>query len=202
MVQSHGRSSRSSGPCRRPSALGTRSLARAPAARHRQADTPRADAGEAIGDIDVLREQAGVLGPVASAPTVWRILDEVTGTRLKRLQAGRARTRRHVWALLGDGVPSSGVAGADPSRSSPKRSRRSRRLTARSADPLRRRGCFSSVAGLAERPGRVLGRRVEYSVGSRSTCLSATPSACYPTKRGVRRATPTAGCGTEMMWPS
>jgi hypothetical protein len=61
----------------------------------------------------VLREQAGVLGPVASAPTVWRILDEVTGTRLKRIQAGRARTRRQVWALLGDGVPSSRVAGTD-----------------------------------------------------------------------------------------
>jgi hypothetical protein len=59
-----------------------------------------ADGGEAIGDIDVLRQQAGVLGPVASAPTVWRTLDEVTGARLKRIQAGRARTRRHVWALL------------------------------------------------------------------------------------------------------
>jgi hypothetical protein len=32
-----------------------------------------ADGGEAIADIDVLRHQAGVLGKVASAPTVWRI---------------------------------------------------------------------------------------------------------------------------------
>jgi len=41
-----------------------------------------ADGGEAIADIDVMRHQAQVLGPVASAPTVWRALDEVTGARL------------------------------------------------------------------------------------------------------------------------
>jgi hypothetical protein len=54
-----------------------------------------------------------VLGPVASAPTVWRSLDEVSGARLKKIQDGRARTRHQVWALLGDGVPSSRVAGTD-----------------------------------------------------------------------------------------
>jgi len=37
-----------------------------------------ADGGEAIADIDVLRHQAVVLGSVASPPTVWRTLDEVT----------------------------------------------------------------------------------------------------------------------------
>lgn len=37
-----------------------------------------ADGGEAIADIDVLRHQEGVLDPVASPPTVWRTLDEVT----------------------------------------------------------------------------------------------------------------------------
>lgn len=37
-----------------------------------------ADGGEAIADIDVLRHQDQVLGPVASAPTVWRALDELT----------------------------------------------------------------------------------------------------------------------------
>jgi hypothetical protein len=31
-----------------------------------------ADGGEAIADIGVLRHQGGVLGPVASPPTVWR----------------------------------------------------------------------------------------------------------------------------------
>jgi Transposase DDE domain group 1 len=71
-----------------------------------------ADAGEAIGDSDVLRHQSGVLGPVASPATVW-VLDEVTPGRLRKIQTGRARTRRHVWALLGDGVPASRVAGTD-----------------------------------------------------------------------------------------
>ena len=37
-----------------------------------------ADGGESISDIGVLRHQSGALGPVASAPTVWRTLDEVT----------------------------------------------------------------------------------------------------------------------------
>lgn len=75
-----------------------------------------ADGGEAIADIDVLRHQSLVLGPVASAPTVWRALDEVSPARLRKIQTGRARVRRHVWAQLVDshgGVPASKVAGAD-----------------------------------------------------------------------------------------
>jgi hypothetical protein len=74
-----------------------------------------ADGGEAIADIDVLRHQVQVLGPVASPPTVWRALDEVTAARLRKIQAARARVRRHVWAQLadGDGVPTSKVAGTD-----------------------------------------------------------------------------------------
>ena len=34
--------------------------------------------GESIADIRVLRHQSTVLGPVASSPTVWRTLDEVS----------------------------------------------------------------------------------------------------------------------------
>ena len=68
-----------------------------------------ADGGEAIADIDVLRHQSGVLGPVASPPTVWRTLDEVTPGRLKKIAIARARTRRHVWAQLPDGVPAAEV---------------------------------------------------------------------------------------------
>ena len=59
-----------------------------------------ADGGEAIGDINVLRHQGQVLGPVASAPTVWRALDELTPAALKRIEVARARVRRHVWAQL------------------------------------------------------------------------------------------------------
>lgn len=71
-----------------------------------------ADGGEAIADIDVLRHQGDVLGPVASAPTVWRTLDETTGSRLRKIAAARARVRRRVWSRLGvhGGVPASKVA--------------------------------------------------------------------------------------------
>lgn len=72
-----------------------------------------ADGGEAIADIDVLRHQGGVLGPVASPPTVWRTLDEVTPGRGKKIQRARARARRHVWSRLPGGVPASRVAGTD-----------------------------------------------------------------------------------------
>jgi hypothetical protein len=71
-----------------------------------------ADGGEAIGDINVLRHQGQVLGPVASAPTVWRALDELTPAALKRIQVARARTRRHVWKQLPT-LPASQVTGTD-----------------------------------------------------------------------------------------
>jgi hypothetical protein len=71
-----------------------------------------ADGGEAIADIDVLRHQEQVLGPVASAPTVWRALAELTPARLRRVERARAQARRHVWAQLAR-VPSSRVAGTD-----------------------------------------------------------------------------------------
>lgn len=72
-----------------------------------------ADGGEAIADIDVLRHQGGVLGLVASPPTVWRTLDGVTPGRLKKIATARARVRRQVWAQLPGGVPASKVAGTD-----------------------------------------------------------------------------------------
>jgi hypothetical protein len=50
-----------------------------------------ADGGEAIADIDVLRHQGSVLGRVASAPTVWRALDEVTPGRLQEDPERRGR---------------------------------------------------------------------------------------------------------------
>jgi len=71
-----------------------------------------ADGGEAIADIDVLRHQSSVLGSVASPPTVWRALDELTQATLKRIEKARARTRRHVWAQL-DRLPASKVADID-----------------------------------------------------------------------------------------
>lgn len=72
-----------------------------------------ADGGEAIADIDVLRHQGIVLGPVASPPTVWRTLDEVTPARARKIGVARARVRRRLWSLIPGGVPASKVAGAD-----------------------------------------------------------------------------------------
>ena len=72
-----------------------------------------ADGGESISDIGVLRHQSEALGPVASAPTVWRTLDEVTAGKRKKIQVARARTRRHVWSHLPGGVPASACAGRD-----------------------------------------------------------------------------------------
>ena len=71
------------------------------------------DGGESISDIGVLRHQSDALGPVASAPTVWRTLNEVTAGKRKKIQVARARTRRHVWSHLPGGVPASKCAGRD-----------------------------------------------------------------------------------------
>jgi hypothetical protein len=68
--------------------------------------------GEAIADIDTLRHQDDLFGPVASPPTVWRALDELTGPALRRVEKARAKTRRHVWAQL-ETVPASKVADTD-----------------------------------------------------------------------------------------
>jgi beta-phosphoglucomutase-like phosphatase (HAD superfamily) len=57
----------------------------------------RAEGGEAIAYLDVLRHQTQVLGPVASAPTVGRTLDGCTEARL----AGPARRRARGDPRLG-----------------------------------------------------------------------------------------------------
>ncbi len=72
-----------------------------------------ADGGEAIADIAVLRHQSLLLGSVASAPTVWRTLAELSPARLAKIDKARAQVRRHVWSVLPDGVPASKVADAD-----------------------------------------------------------------------------------------
>lgn len=67
--------------------------------------------GEAISDIDTLRGQNGLAGPVASTATAWRTLEAVTGPVLARVAGARARVRAGVWA--GAQVPASPVAGRD-----------------------------------------------------------------------------------------
>lgn len=73
-----------------------------------------ADGGEAIADLAVLREQAGLFGPVASDPTAWRLLSKVDEPMLARLRAARAQAREVAWAqhaeVRGD-LPQISVAG-------------------------------------------------------------------------------------------
>jgi hypothetical protein len=74
--------------------------------------TMLAAGGEAIADIDTLRQQTGLLGVVASPATVWRTLDEATPAALRRVEKVGSKVRRHVWHQL-PGVPASKVAGMD-----------------------------------------------------------------------------------------
>lgn len=67
--------------------------------------------GEAIADIDTLRHQEQVLGAVASAPTVWRALDESTPAVPEADRDCPGNTRARVRSLIPGGVPASAVAG-------------------------------------------------------------------------------------------
>ncbi|WP_328468718.1 IS1380 family transposase [Actinoplanes sp. NBC_00393] len=73
-----------------------------------------ADGGEAIADLAVLRDQAGLFGPVASDPTAWRLLSKVDEAMLAQLRAARAQAREVAWAqhaeVRGD-LPQVTVAG-------------------------------------------------------------------------------------------
>jgi Transposase DDE domain group 1 len=71
-----------------------------------------ADGGEAICDIDVLRHQSEVFGPVASPATCWRALDEIGPAQLRRIGKARAKVRARVWTLMG-AVPAARAAGRD-----------------------------------------------------------------------------------------
>ena len=60
----------------------------------------------------MLRHQDEVFGPVASAATCWRALDEIGPAQLRRIGTARAKVRAWVWALMGQ-VPAAGAAGRD-----------------------------------------------------------------------------------------
>jgi len=73
-----------------------------------------ADGGEAIADLAVLRNQAGLFGRVASDPTAWRLLSDIDAAVLSRLRGARARARELAWAQAaetGTGLPGSTAAG-------------------------------------------------------------------------------------------
>lgn len=73
-----------------------------------------ADGGEAIADLAVLRNEAGLFGPVASDPTAWRLLSQLDETMLAELRCARAQAREVAWAQHTDtrgDLPRVNVAG-------------------------------------------------------------------------------------------
>ncbi|MEU3282970.1 IS1380 family transposase [Streptomyces antibioticus] len=75
-----------------------------------------ADGGEAIADLAVLRDQAGVFGPVASTPTAWRLLADTDEAALASLRAARATARETAWmqaAETGEGIPAARAGGRE-----------------------------------------------------------------------------------------
>jgi len=56
--------------------------------------------GEAISDFQALAHLAPLIGPVPSAPTVWRALSEAGELQLSRLNAAVVEFRRHWWSQL------------------------------------------------------------------------------------------------------
>ena len=76
-----------------------------------------ADGATTIGEIDTLRHQGELFGPVASDTTAWRTLAGCDGVALARAARARAKIRRHVRDLIEarhGGIPPARVAGRDP----------------------------------------------------------------------------------------
>jgi hypothetical protein len=64
-----------------------------------------------IVDVEALRAQQQVFGPVASDTTARRGLDEIGGRARSTIGRVRAAAREHVWQLLPDGLPEARFAG-------------------------------------------------------------------------------------------
>jgi DDE family transposase len=62
-------------------------------------------------DIEALRAQKQVFGPIASDTTVLRALGEIGQGRRAAIARVRAAARAHVWSQLPDGLPESSFAG-------------------------------------------------------------------------------------------
>jgi thioesterase domain-containing protein len=75
-----------------------------------------ADGGEAIADLAVLRDQAGVFGPVASTSTAWRLLADTDEAALASLRAACGSAREVAWmqaAETGEGIPAARAGGRE-----------------------------------------------------------------------------------------
>ncbi|MFF3256080.1 IS1380 family transposase [Actinacidiphila glaucinigra] len=67
--------------------------------------------GDCLADVGMLRAEPAVFGPVASDPTVSRLIDTLAadGKRaLAAIRAARAAVREHVWQVAGPAAPDAG----------------------------------------------------------------------------------------------
>jgi hypothetical protein len=73
--------------------------------------------GDCLADIAVLRGEPDLFGPVASDPTVSRVVDALAGdveAVLKAINVARAAARARVWALAGEHAPDTDSSPDDP----------------------------------------------------------------------------------------
>ncbi|MFJ9249925.1 transposase, partial [Streptomyces sp. NPDC101776] len=64
--------------------------------------------GDCLADVGMLRAEPAVFGPVASDPTVSRLIDTLaaSGQRaLTAIRSARSHVRQHVWKLAGQTAP-------------------------------------------------------------------------------------------------
>ncbi|GAB2906514.1 hypothetical protein GCM10027075_02760 [Streptomyces heilongjiangensis] len=67
--------------------------------------------GDCLADVGMLRAEPAVFGPVASDPTVSRLIDTLAASgekALRAIRAARAEVRRHVWRLADREAPDAG----------------------------------------------------------------------------------------------
>ena len=79
-------------------------------------DVMLADGGEAIRDLAQPRDQAQVLGAVASTPSAWRVLAATDAPALSALRAARATARETAWmqaAEIRTAIPAARAASRD-----------------------------------------------------------------------------------------
>lgn len=73
--------------------------------------------GDCLADVSTLRAEPEVYGPVASDPTISRLLSVLAGdvdTAVRAIGAARRAARKTAWDLAGEHAPSHGACAADP----------------------------------------------------------------------------------------
>ncbi|KOT42146.1 transposase, partial [Streptomyces caelestis] len=64
--------------------------------------------GDCLADVAMLRAESAVFGPVASDPTVSRLIDTLAasgGKALRAIRSARSEVRHRVWSLAGENAP-------------------------------------------------------------------------------------------------